>query len=281
MMKSQPIRERNHQTLQERSGFRQEPAFLIAMYEFESRIRYSEVGEQGVLRTDALVDYLQDCSTFHMEDAGVPVESLREKGRAWLLAYWDIRIRRMPVRGERIIVGTSPHKPHGLLANRDYWIRPAESRDYCVTACGVWFVLDTALGHPVRVPEAMMTPFGECRDVLSMTDVTRRILLPDNMEEGTALQVQPQQIDSNHHVNNARYIAMAEAAIRAAHRDAAERNAGSRPSFQVSRIRAEYRQAALPGDTIVPYTGKAAEGEGFVASLRDPAGSVFCNVAFT
>ncbi len=38
------------------------------MYTFQSRIRYSEVGPDGRLTLESLLDYFQDASTFHSED---------------------------------------------------------------------------------------------------------------------------------------------------------------------------------------------------------------------
>ena len=38
------------------------------MYQYQTRIRYSELDESGHLRPEALLDYFQDCSTFQSED---------------------------------------------------------------------------------------------------------------------------------------------------------------------------------------------------------------------
>ena len=34
------------------------------MYQFESRIRYSETGEDGCLTLTGMINYLQDCTIF-------------------------------------------------------------------------------------------------------------------------------------------------------------------------------------------------------------------------
>ena len=39
-------------------------------YRFESRIRYSEIGENGCLTLPGILDYFQDCCTFHSESIG-------------------------------------------------------------------------------------------------------------------------------------------------------------------------------------------------------------------
>lgn len=44
------------------------------MYTIESRVRFSEVGEDGYLTIPAIVNYFQDCSTFQSEELGRGIE---------------------------------------------------------------------------------------------------------------------------------------------------------------------------------------------------------------
>ena len=57
------------------------------MYSFNSRVRYSEVNKDGRLKLVSLLDYFQDCSTFHSEDAGMGTEYLAGQGLAWVLNF--------------------------------------------------------------------------------------------------------------------------------------------------------------------------------------------------
>ena len=47
------------------------------MYTFDSRVRYSETGEDGLLSLPAIVDYFQDVSTFQSEDLGIGIDFLK------------------------------------------------------------------------------------------------------------------------------------------------------------------------------------------------------------
>lgn len=49
------------------------------IYTFDSRVRYSETDHRGTMTLTALMNYLQDCSTFQSEDIGLGVSMLREK----------------------------------------------------------------------------------------------------------------------------------------------------------------------------------------------------------
>ena len=51
------------------------------MYAFDSRIRYSETDSEGRLTLNALLNYFQDCSTFHSEDVGLGIGYMKEIGQ--------------------------------------------------------------------------------------------------------------------------------------------------------------------------------------------------------
>ena len=66
------------------------------MYAFDSRIRYSETDSEGYLTLDALLNYFQDCSTFHSEDVGLGIGYMKEIGQVWVLSSWQIVVNRYP-----------------------------------------------------------------------------------------------------------------------------------------------------------------------------------------
>lgn len=70
------------------------------MYEFNSRVRYSEIDHHGTLTLPALINYFQDCSTFQSEDVGLGTEVLKAEKRAWILSYWQVIAERYPALGE-------------------------------------------------------------------------------------------------------------------------------------------------------------------------------------
>ncbi len=243
------------------------------MYEFKDRVRYSETDEKGRLRLAALVNYLQDCSTFHSTDAGLTVERLKEEKRAWLLAYWDIYVDRVPVLCEDIVIGTSPYDVKGVMARRNFWIREAAGK-YLVRADSIWFCCDTERQKPVKITEDMIRPFGERRNVLALPASSRKIEVPEALIVGEAVTAAPHHIDSNHHVNNAQYIAIAADAL--AKTEAAASASDARQCAGIHRIRAEYRKAAVLGNIMMPHIGKTEEG--YCVSLQNKEGEVYCNV---
>ena len=93
------------------------------MYEFDSRVRYSEVDHHGTMTVPALINYFQDCSTFQSEDLGIGTTVLKEEKRAWLLSYWQVILNRKPELGEKITIGTFATEFKGLFGNRNFYIK--------------------------------------------------------------------------------------------------------------------------------------------------------------
>ena len=55
------------------------------MYSFDGRVRYSECDGDGRLSLVSMMNYLQDCSTFHSEATGVGLGWLGEQGLGWIV----------------------------------------------------------------------------------------------------------------------------------------------------------------------------------------------------
>ena len=240
------------------------------MYEFNERVRYSETDENENATILSVVNYLQDCSTFHSTAVGLTVDYLREMHRAWLLSYWDIYIDRMPKLCERITIGTCPHAFRGVLAHRNFWIKDA-SAAYILRADSLWFCYDTERMRPAKITDDMLAPVGEMEDKLQLPASERKINEPEALTDAAPLVVQPHHIDSNHHVNNAQYIAIADEVL--------TETGDGKQRFNAGRIRAEYRKAAVLGDTMLPKYGTSPDG-GMIVSLQSPDGDVYCNVEF-
>ncbi len=240
------------------------------MYEFRTRVRYSETDENGALKIPALINYFQDCSTFHSMDVGLTVPYLESLHRAWLLSYWDIYIDRIPSLGETLTIGTSPHAFRGVLARRNFWIQDAQ-QNFIARADSVWFLFDSDRQRPVRIEAGMIEPFGEMEDILKLPESNRRVDVPDSLNKAPVIRVAPHHIDSNHHVNNAQYIAIAN--------DVLANAADIRKNFTGGRIRVEYRKAAVLSDILIPKYGKTTDGA-LIVSLQDETGEVYCNAEF-
>jgi acyl-ACP thioesterase len=158
--------------------------------------------------------------------------------RAWLLSSWQIVIERLPKLGEHIRVSTWPYEFKAMYGYRNFLMQDKEGRPL-VKADAVWFLYDVAAGRPLKVQEADIRGYGvDAAARLEMPKAPRKIAVPQHFEEGNAVQVMPHHIDTNHHVNNARYVEIALEAL-------PER-------IEPKELRVEYKKAAVLGDIMIP-----------------------------
>lgn len=231
------------------------------MYTFESRVRYSETDEQGRLTVNGILNYLQDCSTFQSEDIGLGFDHLRKEKKAWWLHSWQIVIDRQPEFGEAIRISTWPYGFKGIYGYRNFTITDPNGNPL-VRADSTWFFYDLGKQCPARVPEEEICGYGKQEDRLLLPPAPRKILLPEESRTVDPVFVQRHHLDTNQHVNNAQYAAIARALL-------PER-------FSVGELRAEYKKAAVLGDRMVPHI--ASIPEGYVVSLQSAEGEVYANI---
>lgn len=208
------------------------------MYSFSSRVRYSEVDKNRKMDLYSLINYFQDCTTFHSEDVGKGIDYLRENKRIWLMNGWQIIVNRFPVFGEEITISTWPYDFKGMYGYRNFTITDTDGRT-AAAANSIWVLVDAESYRPVKVMEDDVSGYiTEAR--YDMEYAPRKINVPDNLKEAGAFPVIRSNIDTNNHVNNGQYIKMAEELLPA--------------GFLIRQMRAEYRKSAVLGDIIIPKT---------------------------
>ena len=237
------------------------------MYSFSSRVRYSEVGEGGVLTPAALLGYLQDGALFQSEALGVGVTHANEVGHRWLLAAWEVQIAELPRFADEIVVSTWATSFKGLFAHRNFTLDRAGER--LVNADSLWFMYNDDTGRPMRPPAEEITPYeADLRDdaPLDMPPVQRKIDLPGTGVPMPPVAVTQAHIDTNHHVNNAQYVNIALGALSES-RLASSGAAPGRVPGSLCRLDVQYCTAARLGDTIYPRIH--ALEDGCVVDLAD------------
>lgn len=225
------------------------------MYQFGSRVRYSETDEDGKMSLAGIINYLQDCSTFQSEEIGMGIRYLNAQKRAWWLSSWQIVIDRYPVLGEEIAISTWVYDFKGIYGYRNFTIQN-KSSDYLVRANSIWFYFDIQAGRPIRVDEESAARYCRREEKLAMEYAPRHITVPDIYEEADPIVAARHHLDTNHHVNNAQYVEMAREVL-------PER-------FRIGEVRVEYKKAAMLGDVIMPRISRMDGG--YVVSLSDTEG---------
>ena len=232
------------------------------MYEFDSRVRYSETDAEGQMTWLALMDYFQDCSVFHSEAVGLGVSAWNKAHQAWILSSWQICRNRMPRLGEQITTQTWAYGMKGFYGYRNFSMNDSDGNRLAY-ANSIWVLMDTQKGIPVRVSKEIAEAYG-LQPPLSMQRSERKIMLPEVWEEKDTLVVPSYFIDSNHHMNNSRYVQVAMEYVP--------------KEFETAQVRVEYKKAARCKDVLVPHV--TIEDASVTVGLCAPDGQPYAVVVF-
>lgn len=232
------------------------------MYSFESRIRYSESDSEGKLTIASLLNYFQDCSTFHSQDLGLGIDYLKEHHLVWVLSSWQIVVNRFPSLCESVEIGTFPYEFRGFLGSRNFFMRDKDGT-YNAIANSLWSLLNTDTMKPSAPPFGMLEGY-KLEPKLSMEYAPRKIAIPCGGTEQEPVTVKKHHIDTNRHVNNGQFVNIAMEYLP--------------ESFRIRQLRAEYKKQAWLEDILYPYVAK--QDNRYVVSLCDETGSPYANVEF-
>lgn len=233
------------------------------MYSFTSKVRYSECDANLVLGIPALINYLQDCSTFHTESIGRGFQYCAQYHFAWYVAAWQVQIERLPRFTEEIEVITWCYAKSPVLTNRCFELQGPD-QETLVRADSLWFPFDTRANRPMRIPQSEMGYLSDDR-TSDLPPTRRKIKLAGEGRPCEAIVVSDHHLDTNRHVNNGQYIAMADAVVR----DVQE-------GFDLYRLSVQYKNAAKLGDVIVPYL--YTEDRGYAVDLTAQSGDSYAVV---
>lgn len=232
------------------------------MYSFDGRVRYSEVGVDGNMTLESLIDYFQDASTFHSEDVGLGVEYFKSIHQVWVLSAWQICVNRYPHLCEKIVIGTVPYEFRGFVGCRNF-IMQTEGGEVLAYANSIWTLLDTDAMRPVKSSSAQMERYG-IGEKYPMDYAPRKIAIPDNGVVKESFLVKAHHLDTNKHVNNGQYVRMAMDFIP--------------EDFVIKQLRVEYKNQAVLNNEICPVVAEDTVKNCYTVVLNDVKGQPYCIV---
>lgn len=234
------------------------------MYTINNRIRYSEVDSEKKINLSSLLDYLQDCCTFESEKLQIGVDYLAENRIAWVLSSWQLKILRYPKFNEIIRVSTWPYGFKGFYGWRNFAVED-ERGERIVEANSVWIFMDTEKMCPKKITDEMIEAYrDEFAQPLGGEWEERKIKVPAAGEEKEPIRVPQYFIDTNHHMNNSKYVLTAQEYLPG--------------EFIVKGLRAEYKKAAMSGDFLYPVVFGGQDN--IMAALNDSDGNPCAVISF-
>jgi acyl-ACP thioesterase len=244
------------------------------MYTFQSRVRYSEIDKTGKLSLYSLLNYFQDCSTFHSEDIGLGYKFFSARNLLWVLSAWQIVVNRYPEIGENIIIGTAPYEFRSVIGFRNFWMT-TDGGEQLACANSVWTLLDTAKGRPTKPSPEIISGY-QLAEKMPMDYADRKIAIASDGTDMPAVFVKPRHLDTNNHVNNGQYVAIAMELLADLAAESPDQQA---KTGGIQNLRVEYRKSAILGDILHPRLITAA-GK-IIISLQDADGTPYCVAEFS
>ena len=233
------------------------------MYSIETKVRYSECGENGKMKLASIVNQFQDASSEHSQSLGVGMDYLKEQKRAWILNSWQIVIERYPNAHEDIVVSTWPTGFRGVFGPRNFCMKTLDG-EMLAYANTLWVYLDTETGVPTKPNEEEKAIYG-VEPPLPMEYASRKIKLSENAQVVDTVSVHKYHIDTNSHMNNSQYVLLAAEVLP--------------EDFCVKQVRVEYKKSAVYGDKML--IKMVREEDRILVELSDEDNVTYALVEFT
>ena len=232
------------------------------MYSYDAIVRYSETGGRKKSNMASLANYFQDCAILQSENVGIGLDYLADHHRAWFLISWQIEVDRYPAMGEKIKVRTWAYDFKASLGFRNIDILD-ENGIRIVKAASIWSYVDTETLRPARIEDEVSEAYP-MEPAIDMEYAPRKIKLFDDHNVVDTRKVMQYQIDSNNHMNNEAYIALAQESVE--------------DISAIKAVRAEYKMQYVKDDVIVV---KRAQKENLLQILLcDEKSVIKCVVQF-
>lgn len=186
----------------------------------------------------AMLKLMQGAGWEQLDDWGMGVGNIMEKGLLWVIGRTVVEVRRLPHSNEPVEMVTWPGKIRRVILPRSFELRDAAG-EVLLRAKSYYLLIDKDSRHTVT-PESAGLDLPQCFDMDELSDPPSRILFPEELPGTRVRSAQYSELDLNGHLNNTHYLSWAEDLLSVDyHRDHALR------SFWV-----EYRKEVRPEDEV-------------------------------
>ena len=236
------------------------------MYKIVRQVGNSHVGADGTLTLGAAVDFMQDCSGFQLDSEAQVQEYFKAQNITMFLVSRQINLHEPVYYGETVDVVTAVYQLKNSYGFRNTNIYDKDGNVRISSYAGGAFI-DLNQMKATAVPAEIVAAVPIDEKFQGMTYFPRKIRLPKDAEP----MVLPEQtvcryhIDINRHMNNSKYLQLAEECLP--------------DDYKYSTVRIEYRTAAKYGDIMIPHRYSCDDGIEII-SMQAADGDVFANIEF-
>ena len=207
----------------------------MSVWTSTTRLRTKDVNLHRRLRTSRLLEMLQEASIEHTEELGWGRDKTLDRGFLWMVVMQRLEIARMPEYDEVVRVSSWPGEAMHVLFPRHYALKDA-SGEVLVRGSAFWTIVDTNTRQMAR-PEDHGVVIGGV--VPGDETELPRLIRSEDCRRADSLTVPFSYCDLNGHMNNTRYLDVAE-----------DRLAGAAEGWELAGLSIEYARELRFGDTL-------------------------------
>jgi medium-chain acyl-[acyl-carrier-protein] hydrolase len=209
-------------------------------------VRAFDCRPDGGMKTNALMQYLQEAAACHAEQLGVGFADMTRRNCFWVLANLRLEIPREPRWMDGVTIRTWPSGFTRLIAAREF-VGTASDGTALFRAGSEWMVLDRQTGRPQNLTRLDLHLPPAAPKALSAP--LHRLKAAEAYVRTGALQVPFSALDFNGHVNNTEYVRWAL--------DALHQHLGHLPGIHVAHV--TYLAEVFCGDEIEVLVSPAGD----------------------
>lgn len=217
----------------------------MSVFTLTHRVRNADVDANGRLRWDTMFTLFQEASFAHFAALGAGRDRTIDRGLLWVIALQSVQISRLPGFGEELRVQTWNSRTLHTFFTRCFRIRD-EGGAVLAEGCAFWALIDSVTRRPVVPGEVGIELPAH---VEADTPPLPRTFPRCDCEPVGSYTVPFSVLDSNRHMNNTRYLNLAQ--------DWLPREA---TALTPRAITVEYCGEARWGDEIALFRAKTSTG---------------------
>ena len=169
------------------------------MFEFEHKLRYSDLKDFDTVKVSTALELIQEAAIQDSEQFGYSIEKLREMNLAWLLLGYNVHFEKPLSTKYPISVFTAVKNMKAATSVRGAIL--SQNGEVVGKSIANWFMFDTNKMRPGRIPEEMLTCYGDH----DYNDDFFNYKKPEILEieaPSYTIRVSNKDIDTNMHLNN-------------------------------------------------------------------------------
>lgn len=235
-------------------------------YEKEYLITSYECDENNILRLRSLFNLFQDLADNHADMIGVGHKYCSEHNLGWVGSACDLEITALPKWNDKVLLKTWPSVTNAVSAFREFEMIDITTNKTLVKASTQWVLLDLTRLRP----QPILKHLDQIELIEKRAVDTHFEKLPDlpQIDVETPEIIRRDDIDLNHHVNNAVYPTWILDAFDTAFFEA----------HTLNGLKIRYRLPAKMNDSVVVQTAFLSDGA-TLHIIKSPDGKEFAKIS--